>query len=88
MVDADLAKLCGLTTCNLNKAVQRNRERFPEGFMFCRTERAVQVNQHRDHAGFLYLRRLTVSHEELRRKIAIMEKKFDARLQAGRAFPR
>jgi hypothetical protein len=34
MVDADLAKLYGVTTFNLNKAVKRNSDRFPEDFMF------------------------------------------------------
>jgi hypothetical protein len=34
MLDADLAKLYGVTTFNLNKAVKRNRGRFPEDFMF------------------------------------------------------
>jgi hypothetical protein len=34
MLDADLALLYGVTTSSLNQAVQRNRERFPEDFMF------------------------------------------------------
>lgn len=34
MLDSDLAKLYGVTTFNLNKAVRRNRERFPDDFMF------------------------------------------------------
>jgi hypothetical protein len=34
MLDRDLAALYGVTTFNLNKAVQRNRERFPGDFMF------------------------------------------------------
>jgi len=34
MLDTDLAKLYGVTTSNLNKAVKRNSERFPEDFMF------------------------------------------------------
>ena len=34
MLDPDLAALCGVTTDNLNKAVQRNPERFPPDFMF------------------------------------------------------
>ncbi|MEI8175238.1 MAG: ORF6N domain-containing protein [Candidatus Omnitrophota bacterium] len=33
MLDADLAKLYGVETFNLNKAVKRNRERFPDDFM-------------------------------------------------------
>ena len=34
MLDKDLAKLYGVTTGNLNKAVKRNLDRFPEDFMF------------------------------------------------------
>lgn len=34
MLDRDLAELYGVTTGNLNKAVKRNMERFPDRFMF------------------------------------------------------
>jgi phage regulator Rha-like protein len=34
MLDKELALLYGVTTFNLNKAVKRNIERFPEDFMF------------------------------------------------------
>lgn len=34
MLDRDLAALYGVTTGNLNKAVQRNADRFPTDFMF------------------------------------------------------
>ena len=34
MLDRDLAKLYGVTTGNLNKAVSRNLDRFPDDFMF------------------------------------------------------
>lgn len=34
MLDRDLAKLYGVGTRNLNKAVKRNLERFPHDFMF------------------------------------------------------
>ena len=34
MLDADLAQLYGVATKNLNKAVERNRNRFPEDFMY------------------------------------------------------
>ena len=34
MLDRDLAKLYGVNTGNLNKAVKRNIERFPERYMF------------------------------------------------------
>jgi hypothetical protein len=34
LLDADLAKLYGVTTKALNQAVKRNRARFPADFMF------------------------------------------------------
>jgi hypothetical protein len=34
MLDADLASVYGVTTKALNQAVKRNRDRFPEGFIF------------------------------------------------------
>src|SRR5688572_30282408 len=38
MLDSDLAALYGVTTGNLNKAVQRNPDRFPSDFMFQLTD--------------------------------------------------
>jgi len=38
MLDADLAKLYEVETFNLNKAVKRNIDRFPQDFMFQLTE--------------------------------------------------
>ncbi len=43
MLDRDLAKLYGVMTGALNQAVRRNRERFPEDFMFQLT--AAEVRQ-------------------------------------------
>ena len=34
MLDADLAELYGVSTKRLNEQVKRNRDRFPEDFMF------------------------------------------------------
>jgi hypothetical protein len=34
MLDSDLAELYGVKTFNLNKAVKRNIDRFPQDFMF------------------------------------------------------
>jgi ORF6N domain-containing protein len=34
LLDSDLARLYGVTTGNLNKAVNRNRDRFPADFVF------------------------------------------------------
>jgi len=41
MLDRDLAKLYGVMTGALNQAVRRNRERFPEDFMFQLTSAEV-----------------------------------------------
>jgi hypothetical protein len=38
LLDADLARLYGVTTGNLNKAVKRNQLRFPPDFMFQLTD--------------------------------------------------
>ncbi len=43
MLDRDLAKLYGVMTGAINQAVRRNRERFPEDFMFQLT--AAEVRQ-------------------------------------------
>jgi len=34
MLDADLARIYGIPTFRFNEAIKRNRERFPEDFMF------------------------------------------------------
>jgi phage regulator Rha-like protein len=123
MLDADLARLYGVATKNLNKAVNRNSGRFPSDFMFqispkelqslrfqtgtsktgrggrryapyafteqgvamlssvLRSSRAVQVNV-AIMRTFVRLREMLATHEELRRKIDAMEKRYDARFQA------
>jgi hypothetical protein len=42
LFDSDLARLYGVTTGNLNKAVNRNRERFPKDFVFQLTAEEAQ----------------------------------------------
>ena len=124
MLDSDLASLYGVTTSSLNQAVERNRERFPEDFMFrlekedaeflrsqnvmskvagrggrrslpnafteqgvamlssvLRSGRAVQVNV-AIMRTFVRLREMLSTHEDLRRKIDAMEKRYDARFRA------
>ena len=123
MLDSDLAKLYGVKTTALNQAVQRNRRRFPEDFMFqldksdmeglisqnviskpggrggrrfapyafteqgvamssvLRGQRAVQVNV-AIMRTFVRLREMLSTHEDLRRKIDALEKRYDARFQA------
>lgn len=43
MLDADLAALYGVPTKALNRAVKRNRERFPDDFMFQLTTEEIQA---------------------------------------------
>src|SRR5881396_2279595 len=43
MLDRDLAALYGVTTGNLNKAVQRNSDRFPADFMFQLTDEETET---------------------------------------------
>jgi hypothetical protein len=58
MLDADLAALYGVTTKRLNEQVKRNRERFPNDFMFQLTEEEkAEVVANCDH-----LKRLKFSH--------------------------
>jgi hypothetical protein len=122
MLDAGLARLYGVATKNLNKAVKRNTSRFPSDFVFqlspkelhslgfqagtskpgrggrryvpyafteqgvamlssvLRSSRAVQVNV-AIMRTFVRLREMLTTHEELRRKIDAMEKRYDARFQ-------
>ena len=50
MLDSDLAEVYGVTTKRLNEQVKRNRERFPEDFMFqVTTEEKSEVVANYDH---------------------------------------
>lgn len=50
MIDADLADIYGVPTKRLNEQVRRNRERFPEDFMFQLTEKEkAEVVANCDH---------------------------------------
>ena len=42
MLDSDLGQLYGVETFNLNKAVRRNRDRFPSDFMFQLTKEEAE----------------------------------------------
>ena len=121
ILDKDLATLYGVTTGNLNKAVARNIERFPDDFMFqlspdemenlifhsgtsswggtrkpprafteqgvamlssvLRSQRAVQVNIEIMRA-FVRLRQMLQQNADLARKLALLEKKYDAQFRA------
>ena len=122
MLDSDLAVLYGVTTFNLNKAVKRNLDRFPDDFMFqltrqevanlifqngisnkgrggrryspyafteqgvamlssvLRSPRAVRVNIEIMRA-FVRIRQWLASNTELARKLAELEKKYDAQFK-------
>lgn len=43
MLNADLAELYGVTTKRLNEQVRRNRDRFPEDFMFALTRQETLI---------------------------------------------
>lgn len=54
MLDSDLAKLYGVSTKRLNEQVKRNRERFPEDFMFqLSREEKAEVVANCDHLRHL-----------------------------------
>jgi hypothetical protein len=54
ILDRDLAVLYGVTTSNLNKAVRRNRERFPSDFMFqLKRQEANELQRLRFQSGSL-----------------------------------
>ena len=87
MFDKDLAKLYGVLTKNLNKAVIRNIERFPEDFMFRLTKQEYDSSRFqigtlkRGHnikimRVFVKLKELMISHKDLARKIEDLQRKF------------
>ncbi len=120
ILDKDLAELYSVTTSNLNKAVSRNIDRFPDDFMFrlseeefknlkfhfgtsswggtrklprafteqgvamlssiLRSKRAIQVNVEIMRT-FVRLRQMLASNAELARKLATLEKKYDAQFK-------
>ncbi|MCK9459207.1 MAG: ORF6N domain-containing protein [Proteobacteria bacterium] len=124
ILDADLAAMYGVETRELVQAVKRNRERFPEDFMFrltdeesvslrsqavilkksgrgqhrkylpyafteqgvamlstvLRSPRAVQVNIEIMRA-FVRLRQMLVANADLARKVAALEKQYDAQFK-------
>ena len=43
MLDSDLAELYQVATFRLNEAVKRNKDRFPEDFMFQLTKREAEA---------------------------------------------
>jgi len=71
MLDADLARLYGVTTKRLNEQVRRNADRFPEDFAFSltneevanlRSQIATSSEVPRDHGGRRYRPRVFTEH--------------------------
>ena len=121
ILDKDLAALYGVTTGNLNKAVARNIDRFPDDFMFqlspdemenlifhsgtsswggtrkpprafteqgvamlssvLNSSRAIAVNIEIMRA-FVRLRQMLQQNADLARKLAPLERKYDAQFRA------
>ncbi len=46
ILDHDLARVYDVTTKGLNQAAKRNRDRFPEDFMFQRTKAETEEREH------------------------------------------
>jgi len=66
VIDADLARIYGVTTKRLNEAVKRNRERFPSDFAFRLTRQEV---------AHLKSQFATSRHELMRSQIATASKR-------------
>ena len=71
LLDSDLAALYQVTTGNLNKAVHRQHDRFPDDFMF-QLSPAIQVNI-AIMRTFVRLRQLLATHDELARRLDQLE---------------
>jgi len=86
MLDADLAALYRVPTKALVQAVRRNASRFPEDFMFRLTgqeaarlrSQFVTSNVRQGRGG-----RISLSHEELARKLSALERKYDSQFEAS-----
>ena len=71
IIDADLARLYGVSTKQLNQAVKRNAERFPDDFMFQLTVeehdnlRSQFVTSSGGHGGRRYLPHAFTEHGAL-----------------------
>jgi hypothetical protein len=73
ILDSDLAKIYGVPTKRLNEQVKRNRERFPEDFMFQLT--AHEVKRLRSQTGISNRSQFaTGSEEDLRAQIATSDR--------------
>jgi hypothetical protein len=76
MLDSDLADLYCVLTKNLNKAVKRNIDKFPQDFMF-----KLSKKEHEDlrfqFGTFIKMRHLLASDESLTDRVGKLEKGTD-----------
>jgi hypothetical protein len=85
MRDADLAALYGVWTKRLNEAVKRNLRRFPGDFSFRLTAQEtdnLRSQMATSSSAFVQLRGMLVAHADLARKLAELERKYDAQFRA------
>jgi phage regulator Rha-like protein len=95
MLDADLAEVYQVETKNLNRAVKRNIERFPEDFMFQLTEEEFEnlrcqfVTSSSNYGGRRYLPYVFTEHGAVMLASVLKSKTaIEASLQVVRAFVR
>lgn len=91
MLDRDLARLYGVTTGNLNKAVNRNLDRFPDDFMFLLSNKEVKnlifQNGISSWGGIRKLTRVFTEHGILMLSSVLKSKKaVQANIQIMRIF--
>jgi hypothetical protein len=86
MLDLDVAEVYGVPTKRLSEQVKRNRDRFPEDFMFqLRIEEKTEVVAICDHLQKLkfspQLPYAFTSSRDLAQKLAALERKYDAQFK-------
>lgn len=83
ILDKDLAALYGVTTGNLNKAVNRNLERFPDDFMLQLTEEEFSDLKFRfGTSRWGGTRKLMIAtNRDLARRLDELEKRYDAQFK-------
>jgi hypothetical protein len=77
MLDADLAKLYGVTVKALNQAVKRNADRFPADFMFQLTWEEAESSRSQFVTLDVRLRDMIAHNRDLARRLDILESKYD-----------
>ncbi len=79
MLDADLATLYQVSVKGLNQQVARNRDRFPEDFMFqLSVDEQVNIEIMR---AFVRLREMLQTNKDLARKLDVLKTKYDSQFK-------